>query len=124
MHSHSKPYRPFKGKPSCVAPRMAPPRQSSARNSPRRNGQRIDPALVFNDILTNLIESNNGFAWACCPFHSDSNPSFSVNLHTGWHRCFSTSCGKAGPNIVSFVSALMGISIAEARRHVEARYGY
>jgi DNA primase len=83
----------------------------------------IDPAVVFNDLLPDLAEASNGFAWACCPFHDDSNPSFSVNLRTGWYRCFSTSCGQAGPNIVSFVSALLGLSHAAARRHTEARYG-
>lgn len=83
----------------------------------------VDPGVVFNDLLPDLAESSSDFAWACCPFHNDRRPSFSVNLCTGWYRCYSTSCGVTGSNIVGFVSALMGFSTAEARKHLEATYG-
>ena len=83
----------------------------------------VDPGVVFKDLLPDLAESSNDFAWACCPFHNDRRPSFSVNLCTGWYRCYSTSCGVTGSNIVGFVSALLGFSTAEARKHLEATYG-
>ena len=38
--------------------------------------------------------------FALCPFHSESNPSFSVNPNTGWFYCF--GCGKKG-NIFQFL---------------------
>ena len=121
MSTYPKSRRPTK---STKPLRMAPPRSQAARQGARRSAPRfIDPAVVFNDLLPDLAEASNGFAWACCPFHDDSNPSFSVNLRTGWYRCFSTSCGQAGPNIVSFVCELLAIETAEARRYLEAHYG-
>ena len=47
----------------------------------------------------------------CCPFHDEKVPSFGFNLHTGQYNCF--SCGAKG-NIVTFVSEILNISIAEA----------
>ena len=41
--------------------------------------------------------------FALCPFHSESNPSFSVNPNTGWFYCF--GCGKKG-NIFQFLRAI------------------
>jgi len=38
--------------------------------------------------------------FALCPFHSENNPSFSVNPHTGWFYCF--GCGAKG-NIFQFL---------------------
>lgn len=106
------------------AQRMTPPRPPMARRAHRHSVLRqVDPAVAFNDLLPDLCESGIDFAWAHCPFHDDNNPSFCVNLRTGWYRCFSTSCGHAGTNIVSFVSAMLGLSHADARRYTEARYG-
>lgn len=121
MSTYPKLRRPTKPtKPS----RVAPPRSQTMRRGMRRSAPSfIDPTVVFNDLLPDLAESSNGFAWACCPFHNDSKPSFSVNLRTGWHRCFSTSCGQAGPNIISFVSALLALEPADARRYLAAQYG-
>ena len=114
-----------RGKFSAPACRKAKrPALQRARRA-ESGGQRrfVDPAVVFNDLLPDLAESNNDFAWACCPFHDDHKPSLSVNLRTGWYRCFSSSCGEAGGNIVGFVSALLALSPADARRHLERTYG-
>lgn len=35
-----------------------------------------------------------------CPFHEEKNPSFSVNLQTGFFKCH--SCGAKGPDIIAF----------------------
>lgn len=81
-----------------------------------------EPALVFDDLLPDLHEYSNGFGWACCPFHDDHNPSLSVNLETGWYKCHSSSCGAHGSNIVSFVSAYLGLEYREAREYLEEHY--
>jgi len=126
MTIHTKSQRRLKPavRHGAQAPRHAPPRRSTP---PSRTGSSpyryIDPSNVFTDLLPDLAESSNDFAWACCPFHDDHNPSFSVNLRTGWYRCFSSSCGVTGSNIGSFVGALLGLSPAEARRHLESTYG-
>ncbi len=83
----------------------------------------IAPAEVYADLLPGLADGKNGFAWCCCPFHDDHSPSFCVNVVSGWYRCYSTSCGVTGSNIVSFVGHLLGLEPADARRELEARYG-
>lgn len=83
----------------------------------------VDPGVVFQGELGELKEGNEGFAWTCCPFHDDHNPSFCVNLESGWYKCHSTSCEETGSNIVGFVSALHGFNFAEAREYLETQYG-
>ena len=82
-----------------------------------------EPAVVFDDLLPDLREYSTGFAWACCPFHDDHNPSLCVNLETGWYKCQSSSCGASGSNIVGFVGALLGYEYGEARNYLEQHYG-
>lgn len=83
----------------------------------------IDPEVVYQDLLPDLSYGNNGFAWACCPFHDDNNPSFCVNVESGWYKCMSSNCGATGSNMVGFVSQLFGYEYAEARSYLEQHYG-
>ena len=46
-----------------------------------------------------------------CPFHTDNDESFSVNLITGQHHCF--GCGQSG-NVISFHAKKHGLSEKEA----------
>jgi hypothetical protein len=106
-----------------VGPRKVKQQRGALHRARRRTGHCIvDPSRVFQDLLPDLAENGSGFGWACCPFHDDGRPSFCVNTQTGWYRCASTSCGATGSNIVSFVGALLGLSFADARSHLEARY--
>ena len=89
----------------------------------RRPRVEIDPVVVYEDLLPDLAHGSNGFAWACCPFHDDHNPSLCVNLESGWYKCHSTSCGATGRNIVGFVSALMAFDDRETRDYLEQHYG-
>jgi DNA primase len=42
-----------------------------------------------------------GANWmACCPFHQEKTPSFSVNQAKGFYKCF--GCGKGG-NVFTFL---------------------
>lgn len=83
----------------------------------------IDTEVVYEDLLPDLAHGSNGFAWACCPFHDDHNPSLCVNVESGWYKCMSSNCGETGSNIVGFVSHLLGLEYAEARRYLEQHYG-
>jgi CHC2 zinc finger len=96
---------------------------SGARSHAPRRHVPIDPRVVYADLLEDLEERNQGFAWACCPFHDDRRPSLCVNLESGWYKCHSSSCGETGSNIVGFVGRLLGLEYAEARRHLETHYG-
>ncbi len=51
-------------------------------------------------------------ATALCPFHKESNPSFSVNLRQGKFFCF--SCGARGGNVLDFHMRLRGIEFIDA----------
>ncbi len=57
---------------------------------------------------------------ACCPFHSEKTPSFSVNANKGFYKCF--GCGKGG-NVFTFVMELEGINFPEAVRSVAEKSG-
>ncbi|QKG52099.1 DNA primase [Hymenobacter sp. BRD67] len=58
--------------------------------------------------------------WACCPFHNEKSPSFSVNPSKGLYKCF--GCGKAG-GIIQFVMDVEGSSYPEALRALAKKYG-
>lgn len=83
----------------------------------------VEPEIVFEDMLPDLVHGKDGYAWACCPFHDDNNPSLCINVESGWYKCMSSNCGETGSNIVGFVSQLLGLEYAEARRYLEQHYG-
>jgi hypothetical protein len=111
--------------PASASPSSRPGSASRRGIRPQapRHHEPIDPEIVYVDLLDDLTERSNRFAWACCPFHDDRHPSFCVNLDSGWFKCHSSSCGETGSNIVSFVGRLLGMEYAEARRHLETQYG-
>jgi DNA primase len=49
--------------------------------------------------------------WACCPFHQEKTPSFSVNPEGQYFKCF--GCGKGG-DVFSFVMAMERMDFPEA----------
>ncbi len=49
--------------------------------------------------------------WACCPFHSEKTPSFSVSPDKQFYHCF--GCGQTG-SAISFLMAYSGLSFVEA----------
>ncbi len=71
--------------------------------------------------LVRLIEpyaplKKKGANWmACCPFHQEKTPSFSVNPAKGFYKCF--GCGKGG-NAFNFLMEMEGLSFPEAVERV------
>jgi DNA primase len=57
--------------------------------------------LVENDVLKKHKITGNQFQ-CLCPFHSETNSSFGINLKTGQFNCFSGKCGVKGPNFEVF----------------------
>lgn len=55
-----------------------------------------------------------------CPFHSDKNPSFSVNAERGFYHCF--ACKEHG-SAIDFVMKLEGKTFPEAARTLAERAG-
>jgi DNA primase len=57
-----------------------------------------------------------GANWmACCPFHQEKTPSFSVNQAKGFYKCF--GCGKGG-NVFTFLMEYAGMTFPEAIENV------
>lgn len=52
---------------------------------------------------------------ACCPFHDEDTPSFTVTPAIGYYYCF--GCGEGG-DAIDFVSKHEGIGFAEAVNHI------
>ncbi len=57
---------------------------------------------------------------ACCPFHHEKTPSFSVSPGKGLYKCF--GCGKAG-SAVGFVMEHEQMSYVEALKYIGNKYG-
>lgn len=57
---------------------------------------------------------------ACCPFHHEKTPSFSVSPTKGVYKCF--GCGKAG-SVVGFVMEHEQMSYVEALKYLGQKYG-
>ncbi len=57
-----------------------------------------------------------GANWmACCPFHQEKTPSFSVNPSKGFYKCF--GCGKGG-TAFNFLMDIEGLNFPEAVKRV------
>jgi DNA primase len=73
---------------------------------------------VIADFLTLHKKGKN--LWACCPFHQEKTPSFSVSPTKGFYKCF--GCDAAGDSI-TFVREIEGISFVEAVKYLANKYG-
>ena len=84
----------------------------------------IDQIYHTADILEVVgdyvqLKRNGQNYWACCPFHNEKSPSFSVAPAKGFYKCF--GCGKSG-NVVNFVMDIEGSSYPEALRALAKKY--
>ena len=76
--------------------------------------------------LVRIIEpyaqlKKKGANWmACCPFHQEKTPSFSVNPSKGFYKCF--GCGKGG-NAFTFLMEMEGLNFPEAVQRVAEMHG-
>lgn len=78
----------------------------------------MDIEEVVSDFVSLKRKGQN--LWACCPFHDEKTPSFSVAPHKGIYKCF--GCGKAGDSI-SFIQEHDGLNYLEAIRYLANKYG-
>ena len=65
------------------------------------------------DLVGGYVSLTNrgGRYWACCPFHNEKTPSFSVSPDTQLYYCF--GCKKGG-DAVRFVMEMENLSYPEA----------
>ncbi|MHA6248860.1 DNA primase [Pontibacter sp. CAU 1760] len=76
-----------------------------------------DITEVVGDFVSLKKKGQN--MWACCPFHHEKSPSFSVSPAKGIYKCF--GCGKAG-NSVQFIMDVEGTSFPEALKYLAKKY--
>lgn len=79
---------------------------------------RIDIVEVIGDFVSLKRKGQN--MWACCPFHNEKSPSFSVSPAKGFYKCF--GCGKAGDTI-DFVMEVEKLNYIESLKFLAKKYG-
>ncbi len=72
---------------------------------------------VVGDFVT--LKRRGANYIACCPFHNEKTPSFSVSPSKGIYKCF--GCGKSG-TAVGFVMEHENISYLEALKYLAKKY--
>lgn len=85
-------------------------------------------AIKVRTVLSGLIESYGievrrsgiGAKKACCPFHKEKTPSFSINDDKGYYHCF--GCGESG-DAIKFVQKMEGLTFVEAVKKLAGRCG-
>lgn len=80
--------------------------------------RQADIVRVINDYVTLKKKGTNWMA--CCPFHQEKTPSFSVNPSKSIFYCF--GCGKGG-SVFNFVMEVEGLSFPESVRVVAEKAG-
>ena len=73
---------------------------------------------VISDFVT--LKRRGANYTACCPFHHEKTPSFSVSPSKAIYKCF--GCGKAG-SVISFVMEHEQMSYVEALKYLGHKYG-
>ncbi len=82
----------------------------------------IKARLDIEDIVSDYVSlrRKGRRLWACCPFHGEKTPSFTVSPELGIYKCF--GCGKGGDGI-SFIREIDSLGYVEALEHLGKRYG-
>ena len=84
--------------------------------------ERILDATQIVDVISDFVSlrRRGGNYIACCPFHNEKTPSFSVSPSKGIFKCF--GCGKAG-SAVTFLMEHEQMSYVEAIKYLGRKYG-
>ncbi len=80
--------------------------------------ERVEIADIVGDFVTLKKKGQN--LWACCPFHHEKTPSFSVAPAKGIYKCF--GCGKAGDSI-QFIMDIESLDFLDAIKFLAQKYG-
>ena len=91
----------------------------------------VIPEAVIEDVRarTDIVQvigdrvplKRAGAAWkACCPFHREKTPSFTVNPQRQSFKCF--GCGEGG-DVFKFLMKHDGMSFLDAVRHLAEKCG-
>jgi putative DNA primase/helicase len=75
---------------------------------------------VIRELLPDLKNVGTDQALTCCRYHTEKNPSMSVNLASGLHNC--RGCGKTG-TLFDLVMVCEGLDFAAALKFLADRAG-
>lgn len=83
----------------------------------------LDEVRMKNDIADVIasyvpLQKKGKRHWACCPFHQEKTPSFSVDSQKQLYHCF--GC-KASGNVISFVMAMDRLDFVDAVKQLATR---
>jgi DNA primase len=80
--------------------------------------QKVNIVDVASGYVT--LERKGGNWWACCPFHHEKTPSFSINETDQYYHCF--GCGESG-DVIKFVREMENIEFMDAVRMLAEKVG-
>ena len=88
---------------------------------PQDTVNRILDAAQIVDVVGDFVTLKKKGAdyKACCPFHNEKTPSFSVSPSKGIYKCF--GCGKSG-TAVGFVMEHESMTFTEALKYLAKKY--
>ena len=88
---------------------------------PQETVNRILDAAQIVDVVSDFVTLKKRGAnhIACCPFHNEKTPSFSVSASKGIYKCF--GCGKSG-TAVGFVMEHENMTYTEALKYLAKKY--
>ena len=88
---------------------------------PQETVNRILDAAQIVDVVGDFVTLKKRGAnhIACCPFHNEKTPSFSVSASKGIYKCF--GCGKSG-TAVGFVMEHENMTYTEALKYLARKY--
>lgn len=66
------------------------------------------------------LEQKGRRFWACCPFHNEKTPSFSINNEDGIYHCF--GCKESG-DVIKFVEKMENVDFMDAVRILAEKAG-
>ena len=83
---------------------------SQQQNVMEQIKQRVDIVEFIRQYLPHLKKA--GKYWkACCPFHKEKTPSFTVNPDKGYYYCF--GCQEGG-DVIAFLRKMENLTFNEA----------
>lgn len=79
---------------------------------------KCDIVSIMSDYVT--LKKKGSTHWACCPFHHEKTPSFSVSEQKQLYYCF--GCQESG-NVITFIKKMEGVEFGDAVKILAKKVG-
>ncbi len=90
---------------------------------PESTIEEIKARIDLEDLISSYgiqMRRSGSSAMACCPFHNEKTPSFSINSSRGFYHCF--GCGESG-DAIKFVMKYEGLEFMDAVKKLAEQCG-